>query len=71
MTVALITGILSVLSVIVEALLSRDAKKKRKDSKLDEAFAEKDTDFIATELANYHRMLKEKNSNITRQQKDN
>jgi len=71
MTTTIIASLLSILCVVVELVLSKEAKEKRADEKLDKAFAEKDVDFIAVELDHYYRMLKEKNGNTTGRKADN
>jgi hypothetical protein len=69
--IALLPILLIIVSGIIKERYSSEGKKEKKQKELDEAFAEKDIDFIAVELEYYHRMLKEKNGNTTEQQKDN
>jgi hypothetical protein len=71
MTTTLIASLLSILCVFFELVFSKESKDKRKDEKLDEAFANKDTDSIAPELDYYYRMLKEKDRNSTGRKADN
>ena len=70
MTTTIIASLLSILCVIIELVFSKEAKEKRKDEKLDKAFAEKDIDFIAVELDDLHGMLDEKDGNTTGRKAD-
>jgi hypothetical protein len=69
--IALLPILLIIVSGIIKGKYSKEGKKEKKQGKLDEAFANKDTTFIAVELDDYYRMLKEKDRNTTERKADN
>jgi hypothetical protein len=69
--IALLPILLIVVSGIIKGKYSKEGKEEKEQEKLGEAFANKDTTFIAVELDYYDRMLEEKDRNPTGRKADN